>query len=88
MVQTTYQLFSDKVIIRLRGKICENSDELITSCLYRDVLIDFIEELNRRQSVYLNIFPERNISSENIDQLITTLHFLVKLPSELVVKGQ
>lgn len=86
MVQTTYQLFSDKVIIRLRGKICENSDELITSGLYRDVLIDFIEELNRRQSVYLNIFPDRNISSENIDQLITTLHFLVKLPSELVVK--
>lgn len=86
MVQTTYQLFSDKVVIRLRGKICENSDELITSDLYRDVLIDFIEELNRRQSAYLNIFPDRNFSSEAIDQLITTLHFLVKLPSDLVVK--
>ena len=86
MVQTTYQLFSDKVVIRLRGKICENSDELITSDLYRDVLLEFIEELNRRQSVYLNIFPDRNFSSEVVDQLITTLHFLVKLPSDLVVK--
>ncbi len=86
MGQTTYQLFKDKVILRLRGNICETSDELLSSDLYRDVLVNFIDELHRRESIYLNIFPARDFSPENIDQLITTFRFLVKLPLEHVVK--
>ena len=86
MEKTTYQLYSDKVVIRLRGKICETSEELLSSDLFRNVLIGFIRELEKRQSRYLNIFPDRKYSGKEIDQLISSFHFLVKLHSDLVVK--
>lgn len=85
-MSTTYELLSEKVIIRLRGKICETSDELISSSLFRDVLVNNLTELDRRQSLYLNIFPDRRIDDATIDELITTLRFLVKLPADLVAK--
>ena len=86
MEKTTYQLYSDKVVIRLRGKICETSEELLSSDLFRNVLIGFVRELERRQSLYLDVFPGRKIGGKDIDQLISTFQFLVKLPSDLVLK--
>jgi energy-coupling factor transporter ATP-binding protein EcfA2 len=86
MESTLYQLYEGKVIIRLRGKICENSEELLTSRLFRDVLWDFIHRLERRESRYLNIFPGRAITESTVSELIETLRFLVKLPADLVMK--
>jgi hypothetical protein len=86
MEHITYQLYDMKVIIRLRGKICENSEELLTSTLFRDVLRNFITELEKRDSRYLKIFPETPIRQSDIKELIETFRFLVKLPRTLVIK--
>ncbi len=86
MQPVTYKLYDKKVIIRLRGKICENSEELLTSDLFFDVLADFIAELEKRDSRYLSIFQTRPVTQTNIQALIETFRFLVKLPGELVIK--
>lgn len=86
MTANTYQIFSDKVVLRLRGKICETADELISSDLFCDVLTGFLAELRRRESIYLNVFPNRDSTPANVNRLITTFKFLVKLPLDQVLK--
>lgn len=86
MESLTYQMYDRKVVLRLRGKICENSEELLTSNLFRDVLWDFIRNLQRRESRFLNIFPNRQVSEKAVTELIDTFRFLNKLPAELVIK--
>ncbi|GIV66524.1 MAG: phosphoenolpyruvate carboxykinase [Bellilinea sp.] len=86
MEALSYQMYDGKVVLRLRGKICENSEELLTSPLFRDVLWDFVRNLQRRESRYLNLFPKRQVSEKTIGEMIDTFRFLVKLPADLVVK--
>lgn len=86
MEALSYQMYDGKVVLRLRGKICENSEELLTSSLFRDVLWDFVRNLQRRESRFLSLFPNRQVTEKTITELIDTFRFLVKLPADLVVK--
>lgn len=86
MQNSVYQFDGDKVIIRLRGRICETPDELLSSELFQLVLKRALKDLARRDSKLLGIFPDQSFSEENFDLLIKTFQFLVKLPAEMVVR--
>jgi hypothetical protein len=79
-----YKLFDGKVILRTRGRICENSEQLLSSRLFREILERSIAELTRRGSPLLGIFAHRDILPEDIQLLNDTLVYLTKLPVELV----
>ncbi len=79
-----YKLFDGKVIIRLKDRVCDNPDELLSSNLFRAILKRCIAELTRKDSRLLNIFEHRPIREEDIQRLIETLHYLTKLTGEMV----
>ncbi|MBF0478058.1 MAG: phosphoenolpyruvate carboxykinase [Candidatus Omnitrophica bacterium] len=79
-----YETLDRKIIIRIRDRICETPEELITSDLFRHIVKEAILELHQHDSYLLNIFPVKEAGREEIDVLIEIFQFLVKMKAELV----
>lgn len=84
MENITYQLFDGKVILRVRDKVCTKPEHLLASNLFQEVLRRFIADLARKRSPLLSIFASLPVTDNDIDLLISTLKFLLKLPADLV----
>jgi hypothetical protein len=82
----TFQLIDEKVIIRLKDRVCDNADELLSSDLFLRVLERCITDLSKRNSKLLDIFDHESVSQDDINLLVEALHFLTRLPANLVPK--
>lgn len=88
-MQTT-KIFEKKVILRIKDKICETSDDLFESSLFEEIVRKAIESLKKNNSIILRIFGDSPITDEKIKLLVKTLQFLSKTPASYVqraVKG-
>jgi len=86
-VKKSYRVYDGKVIIRIRDRICDTPEELVSSDLFREVLTKFIALQQKQQSRLLNIFPDKNkIASHEINLLLHTIRYLTKLPAEMVMQ--
>lgn len=85
----SFEVLENKVIIRIKDSICENSEDLLTSRLLKEIVKRSVKKLIRKNSLLLKIFGPKE-PTESIDLLVRTMQFLVKMPGELVpnvVKG-
>ena len=82
----THQIIDGKVILRIRDRICDTPESLLSSPLFLDILKRTVAELERRNSPMLGIFPQTPVRSADLLLLVRTLKFLVKLPGGLVPK--
>ncbi|MEA4906561.1 MAG: hypothetical protein VB089_03010, partial [Anaerolineaceae bacterium] len=80
----TYQMFDGKLILRIRDRICDTPDELLSSEIFLDFFKRCIHDLSRRNSKLLQVFDHSDVSDEDVQLLVQTLRFLVRLPSNLV----
>ncbi len=90
MQNGSYRMYKDKVIIRVKDRLCDTPTELLSSNLFLQILTQCITTLSRRNSRLLDIFENKEITGEDIRMLVETLIFLTKLPADLVprvVKG-
>jgi hypothetical protein len=85
---TNYKFVGKKVIIRLHDRVCEDAEELISSELFREVIHQFLGNLQRRQSHLLTLFrtSDKEISNEDINKLTETFMVLAKMNVETVPK--
>ncbi|MBN2410141.1 phosphoenolpyruvate carboxykinase [candidate division KSB1 bacterium] len=82
-----YNILDKKVIIKLRDRICADSDELFSSDLFLAVLKRCIKELSEKDSQLLKIFnDECNIADKEISLFIEFFKYLAKMPLQHVVK--
>lgn len=85
-----FEFYGKKIIIRIQNRICENSDELISSKLFFSVLKKCVEDLQKRNSELLDIFKTKKIDDAKIQMLVQTFFYLTKMEGGLVpnvVKG-
>lgn len=82
----SYRTYDGKVIIRLRDRICDTPEQMLSSALFLDILTRCIQVLSQHNSKLLNIFDHPNISKKDIQLLVKTLQFLIRLPADLVPK--
>jgi len=77
-----------KVIIRLRDRACDTSDELLSSELFGEVMRRFVNDLKRKRSPLLQIFeaPIDEIKDADVQQLIQVFQVLAKMGLETVPK--
>jgi energy-coupling factor transporter ATP-binding protein EcfA2 len=90
MQNGSYRIFKDKVVIRIKDRLCDTPTELLSSKLFLQILTHCIKSLARRNSHLLKIFDHDDIGGDDIRLLIETFLFLTKLPADLVprvVKG-
>ena len=74
-----------KVVIRLKDRVCETSEELLESELFSRILKQVLAELGRRQSRLLDMFPDkREITPEQFSLLLETIRYLNKMPIQQV----
>ena len=81
------KIVEQKIIIRIKDKICENVDDLFESSLFERIMKKCIANLQQTNSVLLDIFNGNKIDDEHIEILIKTLQFLSKMPSSYVMRA-
>jgi energy-coupling factor transporter ATP-binding protein EcfA2 len=84
MENTSFQIFDGKVIIRLRSRVCNTPEELLSSEHFTTILTRFVRDLSHQRSPLLKIFRDAEITSQDIKLLVDTLRYLLKLPAHLV----
>src|SRR6266545_6452629 len=90
MQNGSYRIFKDKVIIRIKDRMCDTPTELLSSKLFLQILTQCIGALSHRNSRLLGIFDHEDVDGDDIRLLIETFLYLTKLPAPLVprvVKG-
>jgi hypothetical protein len=86
MENTTFQIFDGKVIIRLRSRVCNTPEELLSSEFFTTVLTRYVHDLSHQRSPLLKIFADEEITTQDIQLLVKTLQYLLNLPAALVPK--
>ena len=76
MENTTFQTIDGKIILRLRDRICENPEELLSSEQFQRVLKQFIASLERKNSTLLSLFNDVKVQEDEISRLNETLIYL------------
>jgi len=84
MGTSSYSLYENKVVIRLRDRIADTSERLLSTSIFRDVLTQYLARLTKQRSKLLNIFPNKRFDEQQIDRLVACMQYLTKLPAELV----
>ena len=82
MENSSFQMIDGKVIIRIKDRLCDNADELLSSELFLRVFNRCISDLEHRNSRLLGIFENKNITERDIQLLLEALHFLTRLPGD------
>ncbi len=80
----TSKLFDRKAILKIKDRICETSNELLSSSLFDKVLANAIKELEQRKSIMLQMFPHVPVTQQDIDLLKGVLKYLTKMPLKLI----
>lgn len=79
-----FEIVENKVIIKIKDRICENAEELLNSALFLHVLKHCLKDLEQHNSYLLGIFEKSNIDSKSIETLKQTMVFLTKMSGDLV----
>ena len=86
MENGSFHLYPDKFILRVRGRMCNNTEELLMSEPFKAFFQQFLDTLKRQQSKLLNIFPEKQFDQEKMQLMLDTLYYLNSLPGDKVMK--
>ena len=85
MENGSFRTIDDQVVMRLRDRICDTSERMLTSELFLRILKQYIAGLSKKQSRLLNIFPNpRAITDDDFHLLVDALRYLIKLPVDLI----
>lgn len=77
----THKFVDRKVIIRIRDRVCESSEEMFASELFREVVYREVARLKKMESPLLAVFgkPAGEIGDADVERLIEVLKVLSKL---------
>jgi len=83
MENGSYQFYGDKLVIRIRNRVCDTVEELISSEIFMDLLSKYVRSLFRKQSRLLRVFKnEEKVTSQELQTMQKTLVMLSKLPAD------
>jgi hypothetical protein len=86
MESSAFESIDGKIILRLRDRICDTPEELLSSEQFVRVLTQFIKSLEHKNSSLLSLFGNEKIDKDEISRLNETLIYLTRLPANLVEK--
>ena len=86
MENGSFHFYPDKIILRVRNKICNTGEELLKSEVFNSFYLQFLNNLKRQQSKLLNVFPEKKYDKEKSGLMLETLYYLNSLPADKVMK--
>lgn len=87
-MHTTYKFVDRKIIIKVKDRICDNAEELLSSTLFKEVLTRSIHNLQKKNPLLLKIFGKEpsQINKKDIQTLINILQYLSKMTIDHIPK--
>ncbi len=87
-IEGAYKFIDSKVIIRIRDRVCDSTEELLASPLFHEVTERFVRELVRRDSPLLVLFakPSTQIDDSDIESLVHTLQMIARMQLDWAAK--
>ncbi len=86
MENGSFHCFPDKFVLRVSNRICSSPEELIMSEPFGAFFNVYMAHLKKKQSLLLNIFPEKKFTKGDTNLLRETLYYLNSLPADKVIK--
>ena len=86
MKKTSFLMLEGKIVLWLRDRVCEDADDLLSSDQFEKFLNRCLCDLQNKNSKLLEVFGHNEITEKDQEKLVSTLHFLTRLPAEHVVK--
>lgn len=84
MQKSTLKITGNKVVLYNRDRMCETSEELLSSEKFRIVLDYYLNHLRTKKSPLMDIFPGGLSDTAAVDDLVKTLTLLVKYENNVV----
>lgn len=84
MNKSTLRFIGNKAILNIRERMCETAEELLASDKFRMVLEHCLENLRLKNSPLLEIFGDRSVDEESVNDLANTLLSLYKYENNIV----
>lgn len=84
----SYKFLGKKLIVRLKDRVCENPEEMISSRLFTEVLRRCVKDLAQYESPLLKIFdkPAKDVNEIDVQNLLQALLYLEKMEIRLIPK--
>lgn len=79
-----FQIIDGKVILRVEDHICDTGEKVFASRLFAEVLTRCVDDLKKRNSSLLTIFPGGEPSRHELKKLTQILRYLITIPGELI----
>ncbi len=79
-----FEIYKNKVVIRLFERPCFTGEEVVASPLFREILKRCLADLSRKNSQLLNIFGQGGANEKNVTALVETFKFLAKNSVDLL----
>ena len=87
-IEGAYRFVDNKIIIRIRDRVCESADELLSSQLFGEVLNRYVNTLIRQDSPILSMFElvPSQIQAADIEALLQTIRFAARVQLDWAAK--
>jgi len=87
-IEGAYRFVDSKIIIRIRDRVCESAEELLSSQLFGEVLGRYVQELIRQDSPLLVMFATQSemITEADLGALAQTIRLVARMPLEWATK--
>jgi hypothetical protein len=84
MQKNELKIVENKAVLYIRERMCETSEEMLESDMFRMVLEHCINELELRNSPLIGIFENNQVTRTGVNNLIRTLILLEKYENHVV----
>ncbi len=86
--EVAFKFVNNKIIIRIRDRVCESADELLNSPLFQEVIHRYVQLLIRQDSPALVMFSidPGLIAEPDIEALIQTIQLLARVQKDWASK--
>lgn len=84
MQKNSLRIVGNKAVLNVRERMCETSEELLSSKQFRIVLDHFVEHLKTRNSPLLGVFGNNEATVSSVDEFVKTLALLVRYECHVV----
>lgn len=87
-IDGAYKFVDNKIILRIRDRVCESAEELLASPLFGEVLDRYVHQLARKDSPVLAMFGKdpNLINAIDIQEINQTISLLARMPMNWAVK--
>lgn len=86
MYVASYEILERKIIIKIKNRICETPEELLSSPLLRVIVKKAIAQLEAKGSRLLSVFGSSRVTPQAVRSLIEALKLLTKMDAGLAAK--